>query len=199
MCSLRPLSSRFVQHSAIQALLGLALLAASGAAAPDPSPALPPPGGHAPEGLTGAAWTQMRAAVERDLYGLQAQGDTYRAANPAQGLSMTFGQDGFEVRPGHGEGQWRWGLRLRAYGYGDRLHPPAPAARVVSDNRIEYRRGDLVEWYVNDHRGLEQGFTLNRRPAGPGGDAPLQLQLSPTGDLSPALTGDARGIEWRQE
>jgi len=32
-------------------------------------------------------------------------------------------------------------------------------------NRIEYRRGDVIEWYVNGPLGLEQGFTLERAPA----------------------------------
>ena len=52
------------------------------------------------------------------------------------------------------------------------LEPVARAEVVATDNRIEYRRGDLVEWYVNDRRGLEQGFTLSQRPGGPKGDAP---------------------------
>jgi hypothetical protein len=34
------------------------------------------------------------------------------------------------------------------------------ARLTPEENRITYDRGDVVEWYVNDTRGLEQGFTL---------------------------------------
>ena len=52
------------------------------------------------------------------------------------------------------------GLRVR----GDRLRVVEPVEPEVNGNRVEYRRGPLVEWYVNDERGLEQGFTLRERP-----------------------------------
>ncbi|MBI2351396.1 MAG: FG-GAP repeat protein, partial [Deltaproteobacteria bacterium] len=161
----------------------------------------------APDGLTAAEWKKMRAAIERDQHRVRPQGQAYSAFNRAQKLQVTFTEEGFEVRPRKAEGHrfdklttgWRWGLRLRGYGYGDQLEAVSEAELVVIDNRIEYRRGDLVEWYVNDHRGLEQGFTLSQRPAGQSGDAPLQLHLRPTGDLSPRLTGDGKGIEWTEE
>ena len=39
-------------------------------------------------------------------------------------------------------------------------------------NRVEYRRGEVTEWYVNGPLGLEQGFTLARAPdQGEGGGA----------------------------
>jgi hypothetical protein len=155
--------------------------------------------GKAPEGLTAAEWKKMQAAIERDQYRLQSQGRAYYARNHAQELEVTFSPDGFEVRPRQAEGQWRWGLHLRDYGYGDRLEAVAEAELVVSDNRIEYRRGVLVEWYVNGHRGLEQGFTLRQRPTRQRGDAPLHLHLRPTGDLRPRLMENAKGMEWSDD
>ena len=198
--------------------IGLALLAVSGAVGAHPSNSLSTPSaavGKAPDGLTAAEWKKMGAAIERDQYRLHPQGEAYYAPNHAQELHVTFTPEGFEVRPRKAEGQWRWGLRLRGYGYDDQMEAVSGAELVVIDNRVEYRRGDLVEWYVNDHRGLEQGFTLSQRPAGQRGDAPfdpstalrtglaqdrpLQLHLRPTGDLSPRLTGDGKGIEWMDE
>ena len=44
--------------------------------------------------------------------------------------------------------------------------PVAEAELVVGANRIEYRRGKLTEWYVNDARGVEQGFILAEAPDG---------------------------------
>src|SRR6185369_4782302 len=63
---------------------------------------------------------------------------------------------------------WSWQLSLAGYGRESSLRVPARATRSARANRMEYRRGDLVEWYVNDERGLEQGFTLKRAPAGEG-------------------------------
>ncbi|MGB2691825.1 MAG: hypothetical protein WBC96_04965, partial [Thermodesulfobacteriota bacterium] len=36
--------------------------------------------------------------------------------------------------------------------------------KKVSDNRIEYQRGNITEWYVNSPYGVEQGFTLKSKP-----------------------------------
>ena len=46
---------------------------------------------------------------------------------------------------------------------------------TAAGRRVEYRRGALTEWYVNDARGLEQGFTLEERPEGRG---PLEIVLA---------------------
>ena len=49
-----------------------------------------------------------------------------------------------------------------------------PASLVVIENRIEYRRGPMTEWYVNERRGIEQGFTL----VAPPGKAPREERLT---------------------
>lgn len=74
---------------------------------------------------------------------------------------------------------------------------PVEAATLVADGkRIEHQRGALTEWYVNDERGLEQGFTLYSSPPAAGrrgGDATLALEMAPSGSLTAHLTavGDA--------
>ena len=50
--------------------------------------------------------------------------------------------------------------------------------------RLEYRRGDLTKWYVNGRQGLEQGFTLQRKPTGAAQGQPLSIALGVTGDLA---------------
>jgi VCBS repeat-containing protein len=147
-----------------------------------------------PKGLTAAAWRTMRTAIERDRHRVVREGSTYRAVNPAQKLDVAFGADGFEVKPLQAAGAWSWGLHLTAIGYTDDLQPVAAAEVSATNNRIEYHRGDLVEWYVNDRRGLEQGFTLRRRPAG-GGDF-LRVRLTATGTLTASPIRDGKGIEW---
>jgi hypothetical protein len=54
-----------------------------------------------------------------------------------------------------------------------------PAAELTADgNGLEYRRGYISEWYLNDQRGLEQGFTLTAPPPGRQGRSPLRLDLA---------------------
>ena len=79
-------------------------------------------------------------------------------------------------------------LHLAAYGYGDRLRTPAPPLIESRGDRVEYRRGPLTEWYSNQSRGLEQGFTLRDRPAS-AGSGPLTLEMELSGDLMPVLAG----------
>ena len=82
-------------------------------------------------------------------------------------------------------------LKLLGYGYGDRLLTPEPAQLRSTGNRTEYRRGALTEWYVNDARGLEQGFTLNTRPVPAPGKGPLVIALAVSGGLHPELNSPA--------
>jgi hypothetical protein len=83
------------------------------------------------------------------------------AQNPAQALQADFTRQGMEVR----SGQTHWRLALGGYGYGESLEKVAEAAPQSRGNRVEYKRGPLVEWYVNGPVGLEQGFTLAAPPS----------------------------------
>lgn len=137
---------------------------------------------HATSGTTAASrQTEMPpallAAVEKMRYRITlpehaVASGTYQAPNPAQDLRATFTDSGLRVQPGtaaaeaKSAGGWQWGMSLLSYGYGKRIQPVEPAELVVGDNRIEYRRGTLTEWYVNEPRGIEQGFTLAAPPRG---------------------------------
>jgi hypothetical protein len=104
---------------------------------------------------------KLLQAVEREVYRLEVSGPGhYRGVNPAQRLALDFNRD--EARLKHRQGDTV--LRLIGYGYGNRLRTPRTAKLAVLNNRIEYQRGELSEWYVNNSRGLEQGFALARRP-----------------------------------
>ncbi len=69
---------------------------------------------------------------------------------------------------------------------------------ITADNRITYQRDDLTEWYVNDERGLEQGFTIHTAPSTSTQNPPpeIVLDLALSGNLTPHLTdaGDGRRI-----
>lgn len=92
---------------------------------------------------------------------------TWQAPNRGRGLRTSFNASSVIVRPwAHAE--WAWGLELsRLQRDGHVLEIAEPELRVQG-NRAEYRRGSLIEWYRNDERGLEHGFTLKERPSGTG-------------------------------
>ena len=49
--------------------------------------------------------------------------------------------------------------RSRALVALDHLESVEPGEVVSEGARVEIRRADVVEWYANSPRGLEQGFT----------------------------------------
>ncbi len=155
-----------------------------------------------PEGLTKTEWGKIRAVIERDQYRLHTgkHKNIYQATNHAQNMSFTFTPEGLEVRLKKQNTAKTWGLRLKRYGYGDKLHDVSAVEDfVVKENRIDYHRGDLVEWYINDYRGLEQGFTLQQKPSESKGVIPLELHLMSMSDFVPEVNKDGKGITWKNE
>jgi hypothetical protein len=123
----------------------------------------------------------LRKAFEEAVYALKDSGNgTWTGTNDAQRLSMEF--DAHEARLKHPEGNVAF--HLSGYGYGDKLITPAAPKLAGDGTRLEYRRGDFTEWYVNGRQGLEQGFTLAQRPTGASNGLPLTIALSVTGDLA---------------
>ena len=106
----------------------------------------------------------------------------FTAQNAAQNLKLSFGSSG--TRLVHGDAALT--LRVLGYGRSGKLQQPEAAALSSSRNRVEYRRGALTEWYVNEARGLEQGFTLSAQPASFRGAAQLEIALETTGAASKA-------------
>ena len=78
-------------------------------------------------------------------------------------------------------------LTVVGLGRGGRLSRPGVVSVSARENRVVYDRGSLREWYVAGPLGIEQGFTLARRPAGAG--APLSLTLGVAGSLRAQQTG----------
>jgi hypothetical protein len=72
-------------------------------------------------------------------------------------------------------------------GRGERLSRPGVVSVSARANRVVYDRGLLREWYAAGPLGIEQGFTLARRPAG--ASARLSLALGLAGSLRARQTG----------
>jgi hypothetical protein len=125
---------------------------------------------RAPEGLSASDWSSIRVAYEANRHAACAVEGGYQARNPGQQWRTHFDGRGFIVTP-DADG-WSWGLEL--VGYGRANSQGASASRrcekttpVIEqcEQRIEYNWDEtLTEWYVNDPRGLEHGYTVHQRP-----------------------------------
>jgi hypothetical protein len=140
-----------------------------------------------PAGLRDAA----DAAIAADAYRFAPGADgTWATTTPAQGLHTTFGPTGPTVADTIRGGALS--LDLARLGRPGALAPVEAAEVVGTADSVEYRRSpSLVEWYRNEARGLEQGFTLVSAPSsGPG---PLILEMDATG-LAVALSADGSEV-----
>ena len=92
------------------------------------------------------------------------------------GLTTTFRATGPKVELSGGS------LVLRLTRVGRRKLAPldSAAGTAAARNEVSYDHGSLLEWYRNGPFGLEQGFTVARRPAGAGH---LRLMLGTSGLL----------------
>jgi len=136
---------------------------------------------------------EAQPAISRALgsetpgYEVVNAGSVAEARNPSQHLASYFSSTGVRVS----QGAASWEMSFRGYGRGDALAAAADARPEVSSNHVEYRRGLLTEWYANGPLGLEQGFTVNRAPAGAG---PLTIAMDLDGSLTPALNQERNGL-----
>ena len=155
-----------------------------------------------PNGVTQSEWQSIRAAYEAGRHAFQPVAGApghWQAQNPGQHWQNTFDGRGFVTQPRHGD--WSWGLALQSYGFGAAQQAVGQRAQVgTAGQRLNYQWDDTVqEWFVNDARGLEHGFTLRQRPsAGASSTAPLALTLAVRGSLQPAITADGQGVQFRK-
>ena len=152
-----------------------------------------------PEGLSQSDWQAIQGAWQAGRHAVAESADqpgTWQARNPGQQWLTRFDGRGFVAQPDHG--QWQWGLALSNWGFAG--EPQAIAqdttARVQIDgNRTVYHWGDgLEEWFINDHRGLEHGYTVNQPPAGSGDT--LRFELTVRGGLAPKIDDGARDVRF---
>jgi hypothetical protein len=137
--------------------------------------------------LPAGAQAPVSAALGEDspAYRVTAAAGGYRAHNPGQRLALRFTRAGVSVRLRRTQLR----LALRDVGYGDRLRPVGASDPTAAANRVSYALGGGVrEWYANGPLGLEQGFDIERAPAG--GRGPLTLSLALSGNLRPRLVRD---------
>ncbi len=159
-----------------------------------PSPSVP--GAH-PLGLGSRAGLQSHVATRLPT-GLAAAasasiGEADRGFWPVRdgaslltrggGIHGTFTATGAHLRVAQGT----LGLSLAAIGYGQHVERIGALAPSPAASQILYRHGPIGESYRNGPYGLEQGFTLARRPHA--GTGALVLTLKVGGSLIPKQVG----------
>ena len=134
-------------------------------------------------GISRDWWAAVQEDTRQSEYHVTWQDHTYlpdvdaayQAPNRAHNLRTYFTADGIRVIPRtESEPSWEWGLTLTGYGYTGHVQSVGVPVRTVAvDHRFEYHyqqseirnpKSEIVEWYVNDEHGLEQGFTLAAAP-----------------------------------
>jgi len=138
----------------------------------------------AASGLPAATRSNISAALGMDdhSYEISKRAGSLTAENSEQELSAVFKPGGVHIRTGEAD----LGMALVGYGYGDHLRGASSVIPRANQNRVEYRRGTLTEWYENGPFGLEQGFTLAKPPALKR-DQPLTIALALSGDFTPSI------------
>ena len=128
-------------------------------------------------GSAPAGWlAQVKEDIRRSEYNvtmakcvLPDVEEAYQAPNRKCGVRTYFLPDGVAMVPRTGsEPRWEVGCQvslLRSSSYGGQAGVRCQVSLgkpelVVEKNRAEYRYNGITEWYVNDERGVEQGWTI---------------------------------------
>jgi hypothetical protein len=135
--------------------------------------------GPLPAGLLAVASVSIGAGERRfwpvrDGGSLLAKGDGIKSDFTASGVRLRVAQGTLDLAPA-------------AIGRGRDVQRAATVAPTTDANRVLYRRGSVGEYYRNGPYGLEQGFTVARRPQDDTGALVLALRLG--GSLAPEWAG----------
>jgi uncharacterized repeat protein (TIGR01451 family) len=145
----------------------------------------------------GGSGPSLRAAYIRSVQGeggraYQAQvrdGGEVAFSSQEGRLSMQAGRGGLRFTTGQGRETSSATFRFLSYGCaGERAERAADVGPVAQGHRIQYRRGDLVEWYQNGRLGVEQGFDLQ---GSLGCRGVVELKLAIDHSLRATLSGGA--------
>lgn len=149
-----------------------------------------------PDGLQRPEWQGIRSAHESWRHGFAAVEGGHTARTPGQQWRSHFDARGFLTQPDGGG--WSWGMELRGYGFAGHEVRAGGEPRVEVAGQQLTRTWDaaLAEWYVNDARGLEHGFTVARRPEGAAAGGPLGIDLALRGTLKAQVSGDGQSVRF---
>ena len=157
-----------------------------------------------PEGVSTDWWTAVQEDIRKSEYDVTWQetqlsniNATYQAPNRAHNLRTYFAPDNIMITP-RTSTDWVFGLSLTGYGFADDVRPVSEAEMSVLENRVEYQRGCLTEWYVNSEDGLEQGFTIDAPPESgsqPEQESWIAIKMDLLGDLDANMNSASDAVE----
>ncbi len=159
--------------------------------ATDPAPALDT------GGLEPARQAAILSGIEQREYHASLTPEGLQAPNRAHNLRTWFREGGIDVVPRMATDDaptWSLGWRTTGWGRGGRIAPVRTdgVAPHADGARVTYAFDGLDEWYENRKEGLEQGFTVQARPAGRG---PLVVAGRFGGGLRPRLSSDEDAVD----
>jgi hypothetical protein len=151
----------------------------------------------APPAALPFAYQSSRQDQAAASYPFQPQPDrpaTYLSRNPAHDLEASLDSTGLRLRRIHDGAGHAFSVHLSRYGCANSPRAARPAAPRLSEanNRVEYVRDGVLEWYVNGPLGLEHGFTIDHDP-GCGAAGKLVFSLALDGALEATLAGREAG------
>jgi FG-GAP repeat len=138
---------------------------------------------------------QARAAAAYRVEPMAAA--TLRARSRGQGLVAELSPEGVQIT-NEASGGTSGGLALAGFGCEDQRAAVRAALPRADGNRVEYARGELLEWYASGPLGLEQGFTVAAPPpCRAQGSGPVVVELAIRGALHAELVAQGARVELR--
>ena len=138
--------------------------------------------------------SEIRKELQKERYKISSAAEGSKAVNCEHRFRISFKNEGITISPKDDEEQWSFSMAAKSLGREGQKTIPLTTAKIHrADNRIELHRGAVTEWYVNDKRGLEQGFTVETNPC-PHNGHPLCVTLNVKGNLTPELLKQSNTI-----
>ena len=150
-----------------------------------------------PDGVTTEDWSMMRESIVAQRHAFRSTAAGFEASNPRFAWDAEFDGDSSLIQPRTGD--WSFGLALQSYGFpGDlqELSRPVIGACAAGQQMTYGWTEELSEWWVNDQRGFEHGFTVHERPLCRAVDTsgPLTFELEVRGTLTPKVNAARTGL-----
>ena len=138
-----------------------------------------------------AAPPEILEGIRLAEYEFAHRGNAFTAPNRAHGFRIHIDSASLVLtdRLG-GNAAWRIEMRPHRFGRDGALQAVAPGSLRANGARIENVRPGFVEWYLSSSNGLEQGFDIERPPAGDR-SGPLILEFALTGNAQARMEGKA--------
>jgi len=119
----------------------------------------------------------------------------YHATNRSQNLRSYFSSDGITIlRRSDSASSWQMGLGLARFGSQDNPQPLSDAVLSIDQNRVDYLRPGITEWFSNLPSGIEHGLSIASPALGSSTSGQLILEMDISGDLTPSHSEDLSTI-----